>query len=72
MRKIQPKKAAEAPIAAALMAAVLMRQGKEQNQSAMIEQAKKLEQIARENEKTPQGKFAPAIRKLLKVMRPKG
>ena len=72
MRKIQPKKAAEAPIAAALMAAVLMRQGKATNQSAMIEQAEKLAQIAKENEKTPQGKFAPAVRKLKKAMKPKG
>ncbi len=72
MRKIQPKKAAEAPMAAALMSVVLKRQGKATNNQVLIDQAEELERIARENEKTPQGPLAPAVRRLKKAMKPVG
>lgn len=72
MTRPAPKKAAQNPVAAALLSNVLKKVHYETADSAAQIQAEKLEQIARESEKTPQGPYAKPMRKLIKAMKPIG
>ena len=72
MPKIHPKKAAEAPMAAAILSTVLARHGKATKDPDALSQAEELKKIALENEKTPSGPMARPVRKLIKAMKPLG
>lgn len=71
MQPPRPKKAAENPIAAALLASVLRQQGTQERDRSTLEQAAELEKIARRNEATPQGPYAARMREMLKAIKPK-
>ena len=72
MRKLNPKKAAENPLAAAILGAVLVKHGQQENSQAQIEAGEHLLKIAEANQDKmprlkPNSKLAKAIRELKKA-----
>ena len=72
MFNLKIQKASTAPKAAAILGAVLLKNGSKAHDSAMTKAGQELEQIAKANQKTLQGPLAPAMRKLRKAMTPPG
>ena len=67
MRKLNPKKAAENPLAAAILGAVLVKHGQQENSQAQIEAGEHLLKIAEQNPDKmprlkPNSKLAKAIK----------
>ena len=75
MQKLNPKKAADNPLAATLLASVLMKSSKETGDQAQMEAALDLIKIAEANQDKmprlkPNSKLALAIKRLKKAMGP--
>jgi hypothetical protein len=69
MRKIQPKTVAEHPLAAKLLAGVLMKHASQRNDTAVMMEARTLTELAAAMEKTP--KMRRAIKAALAAMKGK-
>ena len=75
MHKLNPKKAAENPLAAAILGAVLVKHGQQENSQTQIEAGEHLLKIAEQNQDKmprlkPDSKLAKAIKAAKKAMAP--
>lgn len=63
MQNLKPKKAAEAPLAAALLGMVLVKSGQEDHDSDQTEHGRSLLQVAMRSEKARTPEFKAAVKK---------